>query len=400
MQDTPQVLLRIKKVQSSYRDWVSLSSTFEGAWSALDHLRVLHSRATGSSQKWLEGIIGRCDLQVLHKCYHIIAKTIDVDLSRHSKQTCILEGCNQELDSLRAKWDDVESLLEGAARRTLDDLPNIATVRAEFIAHIGYHIVVDAANKQYLGVDCGLELMFIQDKMMYMKNDLMRRYDAEVGDVPSQYHDLVKAILRELENELLGFELELNALSTALFEVDASIALARVAVEYDFVRPKVMRQGRCFHCVLPLTQTSEIHFHTSRKRLVALLCAQMVESPVILVKDGRHPLQQLVVDTFIPNDIALGAHGASAAVITGPNFSGKSVYLKMVGVLVFLAHVGSFLPCDDAIIGICDRIFTRIESVESCTVPQSTFTIDVNQMATMLRRCSNKSLLLVDEVRS
>jgi len=119
---------------------------------------------------------------------------------------------------------------------------------------------------------------------------------------------------------------------------------------------------------------------------------------VVLVKGGRHPLQQLVVDTFIPNDVALGAQGPAAAVVTGPNFSGKSVYLKMIGIHVFLAHVGSFLPCEDAIIGICDRIFTRIESVETCTVPQSTFTIDLNQMATMLRRCTSKSLLLIDEV--
>lgn len=73
------------------------------------------------------------------------------------------------------------------------------------------------------------------------------------------------------------------------------------------------------------------------------------------------------------------------------------MYLKQVGVLVFLAHVGSFIPCEDAIIGVVDRIFTRIESLETCTVPQSTFTLDLNQMATMLRRCSSKSLLLVDE---
>ena len=74
------------------------------------------------------------------------------------------------------------------------------------------------------------------------------------------------------------------------------------------------------------------------------------------------------------------ANGVNAAVVTGPNFSGKSVYLKQVGILVFLAMCGSFLPCDDAIIGVVDRIFTRIESVETCTVPQSTFTIDVNNV--------------------
>lgn len=119
---------------------------------------------------------------------------------------------------------------------------------------------------------------------------------------------------------------------------------------------------------------------------------------MVLVKGGRHPLQQLVVDTFIPNDTALGVNEMSAAVITGPNFSGKSVYMKQVGLLVFLAHVGSWIPCEDAIIGVCDRIFTRIESIETCTVPQSTFTIDLNQMTTMLRRCTSKSLLLIDEV--
>ena len=108
-------------------------------------------------------------------------------------------------------------------------------------------------------------------------------------------------------------------------------------------------------------------------------------------------MQQLVVDTFIPNDVALGAEGINGAIITGPNFSGKSVYLKMVGVIVFLSQVGSFVPADDAIIGVMDRIFTRIESLETCTVAQSTFGIDLNQMAVMLRRCTKRSLLLVDE---
>lgn len=180
--------------------------------------------------------------------------------------------------------------------------------------------------------------------MLYFKNDLMEQYDNDIGDVPSRYHDRVKGILREIEVELLSHEIDLNTISFCIAEVDATISLARVAVEFDLVRPK------------------------------------LVENEVVLIKSGRHPLQKLVVETFVPNDVALGINGVKAAVITGPNFSGKSVYLKQVGVLVFLAHVGSFLPCDDAIIGTVDRIFTRIESLETCTIPQSTFTIDLNQM--------------------
>lgn len=121
-------------------------------------------------------------------------------------------------------------------------------------------------------------------------------------------------------------------------------------------------------------------------------------------------MTELCVDVFIPNDTYI-APDKCLAVLTGPNFSGKSIYLKQVrgslfrrnlnldfqaenfffvppfcaqvGILVYLAHIGSFLPCKQAIIGITDRIFTRIESLETFTLHQSTFTIDVCQMASM-----------------
>ncbi len=85
---------------------------------------------------------------------------------------------------------------------------------------------------------------------------------------------------------------------------------------------------------------------------------------------GRHPLQEMIVENFIPNDTALGGNRQPINIITGPNFSGKSVYLKQVGLLVVLAHIGAFLPCECAVIGLTDRIFTRINSVESCSLPQ------------------------------
>jgi len=95
------------QVQSSHRDWVALSATFEALWSVVDHLRVLHGRCSGGGSEgnrdWLQQILDRCDTDTLHRCYRLIAESIDVDLSKQSKQTCIREGFNRALDDLRAK---------------------------------------------------------------------------------------------------------------------------------------------------------------------------------------------------------------------------------------------------------------------------------------------------------
>jgi DNA mismatch repair protein MSH5 len=88
---------------------------------------------------------------------------------------------------------------------------------------------------------------------------------------------------------------------------------------------------------------------------------------------------------------------SAIAVITGPNFSGKSVYLKSVGVIPFMAQIGCFVPAEKAILGPVDRLFSRIQSLESATMNQSSFTIDVNQVGMMLRHATPRSLLLLDE---
>jgi len=99
---------------------------------------------------------------------------------------------------------------------------------------------------------------------------------------------------------------------------------------------------------------------------------------------------------YIPNDVCI-TDTESIAMVTGPNFSGKSCYLSMVGVLVYMAHLGCFLPCDRARIGLTDRLLVRISSVETCAVPQSTFQIDLTQMGKILRQSTPRSLVLVDE---
>lgn len=124
---------------------------------------------------------------------------------------------------------------------------------------------------------------------------------------------------------------------------------------------------------------------------------------------GRHLLQELLEDRFVPNDTRMGDGSSSSSsghhqpgrvhVLTGPNCSGKSVYLKQAALVVLLAHVGSFVPADRAVVGLTDRIFTRLNANDSVTaaVQQSAFMRDLSQLAAMLRHATPRSLLVVDE---
>lgn len=142
--------------------------------------------------------------------------------------------------------------------------------------------------------------------------------------------------------------------------MDAIVSLGTIAFEYDFVKPEIVNEN------------------------------------VIVIKNGRHPLQCISVPSFVPNDTYISPD-KNIAVITGPNSSGKSVYIKQVGLLVYLAHLGSFLPAEKAIIGITDKILTRITSQESVSSPQSAFTLDLCQMSKIIRSHTPRTLCLIDE---
>lgn len=135
------------------------------------------------------------------------------------------------------------------------------------------------------------------------------------------------------------------------------------------------------------------------------------------IRGGRHPLQELVVPSFIPNDCKAsggrvmeleageefqgsredGPLGPSMLILTGPNHSGKSVYLKQVALIVYLAHVGSYVPADHAIIGLTDKILTRISTRESMGCRESAFAIDLRQAAFSINHATRRSLIIVDE---
>lgn len=202
--------------------------------------------------------------------------------------------------------------------------------------------------------------VYKQDGIHFYKHAIVCELDRSIGDIKSLISDRRKALMLGLEDLVLDAEQQLQQLSTVVSTIDALISLGTLAVEQS------------------------------------LVCPEIADDPVILIKGGRHLLQQLTVDAFIPNDTCISTD-KNVALITGPNTSGKSVYLKQVALIVYLAHIGSFVPCEKARIGLTDAILTRINSVETVSAPQSAFALDLQQMSKMLRSHTTRSLCVIDE---
>ncbi|TPW07047.1 MAG: DNA mismatch repair protein MutS, partial [bacterium] len=126
----------------------------------------------------------------------------------------------------------------------------------------------------------------------------------------------------------------------------------------------------------------------------------MVDRPILKIRDGRHPVVARLLPSgrFVPNDIEMGDGERQILLITGPNMAGKSTYLRQTALLVLMAQVGSFVPASAATVGMVDRIFTRIGASDSIARGRSTFMVEMQETAAILRNATDRSLVVLDEV--
>lgn len=205
--------------------------------------------------------------------------------------------------------------------------------------------------------------VFTEDDASYFKNIEMRNLDQSIGDLDSYIKDQEGLIVTNLEDDILDHDHELRETINALADLDCVLAFASCSADNKYVRPSVVpAEERCIH-----------------------------------IRRGRHPLQEIIIDgDFVPNDVTLDDSN-QVNIVTGPNFSGKSCYARQVGILTYMAHIGCFIPCDEARISVVDKILVRFSMAETCAVPQSSFQVDLTQMGSILRRAGPYSLVIVDE---
>ncbi|GBG58910.1 hypothetical protein CBR_g24261 [Chara braunii] len=309
----------------------------------------------------------------------LVNKIIDFDQEFFDgKRALVRYHLSEQLDDVKRKYNGLVDILDGATRREMTRIlesvgpliphQTLASGAIVFTPEMGYSLRFEGARLPDSVLEILSDLRLIIEgedqngRGVHYQTALTLQMNKVVGDLYNVITDMEGEIIRGLEARVLGFTDVLRKAADAMAELDCVVSLSEAALEHNFKRPRLVRG-----------------------------------SDVMKIKNGRHPLQELVVNTFIPNNTHVDENKGRVNIITGPNCSGKSVYAKQVAMITFMAHIGSFVPADECILGLCDRIFTRILSKETALLPQSTFMIDLNQIAVMLRHATSKSLCIIDE---
>lgn len=300
----------------------------------------------------------------------IIAKLIESGIAdelpaRYTEQTGIIrQGFSEELDKLRATLRDGKSFLAEMEKRERART-GIKSLRVGFNKVFGYYIEITKSNLHLVPEDYTRKQTLLPAERFVTLE--LKEYESMVVHAQERVAELETSLFRQICLEVGKHRPEVLLAASTIAYLDAISGLSDVADEYNYARPTVN------------------------------------ETSLLRIKNGRHAVvETLFADReldFIGNDAALGGNGAPQIVlITGPNASGKSTYLRQIALIVLLAQIGSFVPADEAVVGVCDRIFTRIGLYDRIGSGESTFMTEMIETAEILHHASPQSLILLDEL--
>ena len=273
----------------------------------------------------------------------------------------IRKGANEEADRLRDIMNGGEGTI-AAIEAQEREKTGIRTLKVGYNRVFGYYIEVsksfiDQVPEQYI------RKQTLTNCERYITQEL-KELENQILTAKERLTALEYQIFTQLREYLAAQAARIQTSAAAVAAADALCSLATVAVQRGYCRPEI-------------TLDSEI-----------------------TIIDGRHPVvEQMLGDTlFVPNDTKLGAADNQVSIITGPNMAGKSTYMRQVALIVLMAQVGSFVPARSARIGIVDRVFTRIGASDDLASGQSTFMVEMAEVASILKYATSRSLLILDEI--
>ncbi len=278
----------------------------------------------------------------------------------------IRDGVNSDIDRLRRQTTDDENWI-ASLEKLERDRTGISTLKVGFNKAFGYYLSISRAKSNQAPADY-IRKQTLTNEERYITPELKER-EARILTAQTELFQLEYDAFAALRSEVGDLAERIRTVAIAVATVDVLTGLAEVAIYQGYCRPMIT-SGRD-----------------------------------ILIQDGRHPVveQSLPAGFFVPNATTLGrAVGVNSApdliVLTGPNASGKSCYLRQVGLIQLMAQTGSFVPATAAELGICDRIFTRVGAVDDLATGQSTFMVEMNETANILNHATPQSLVLLDEI--
>ncbi len=311
----------------------------------------------GSQIDWL-----RDGLKFCPEVVDLIARAlVDEPSSTMGEGEVIRQGFAEELDSLREKSKNAKQYLANL-ERSERERAGIKSLKIGFNNVFGYYIEVSKPNLGQVPDDYIRKQTLVGGERFFTAE--LKEYESLILNAKDRITDLETALFQQVCRQVAAEGERIMAVAAALAHLDVFCSLAEVAVRHHYVRPT-------------LNDGKEIN-----------------------IKQGRHPVvEQTLTDThFVPNDTFLANDDAQLIVLTGPNMSGKSTYLRQVALIVLLAQTGSFVPAEQATIGIVDRIFTRIGAGEDIAAGQSTFMVEMIETANILHNATPLSLIILDEI--
>lgn len=305
------------------------------------------------------------NLKELDDLVNLIESSINEDVSLHSENKGIIkQGYNSELDEIRNILNSGEAWIENYQRKERERT-RINSLKVSFNKIFGYYIEISKPNLDRLrGFEGYIRKQTLVNAERFITQEL-KEYEEKILSASEKISILENKIFNEIRTNVIMFtnDLQLNAAMIGI--LDVFISFAETAEMNNYVKPEVNNSS-----------TVEIY-------------------------EGRHPvIEQLLPagEKYIPNDTVLNPEENQILIITGPNMSGKSSYLRQVGLIVLLAQIGSFVPARKAMIGICDKIFTRVGAMDNIARGESTFLVEMQESANILNNLTSRSLVLLDEV--
>lgn len=351
--DLERLLTRVSYKTVNPRDMIALKQSM----SMLPYIKMLLKDLPAKSFGNLYD-----ELDPLKDLYELIEQSIADEPALTLREGGIIkQGYNETVDNLRNAKTEGKKWLADLENET-KERSGIKNLRIKYNKVFGYYFEVTNSFKDMVPDD------FIRKQTLVnaerYTTDKLKELEDTILNAEDKLFALEYDIFAQIRETLTSHIDRIQQTAHVIAVLDAYSSLAKVAEQNNYVRPKLNEKG------------------------------------VIDIKNGRHPVIEKITshDLFVPNDTFLNNSDNLISIITGPNMAGKSTYMRQSALIVLMAQIGSFVPADTANIGIVDRIFTRVGASDDLSSGQSTFMVEMTEVANILRNATSRSLLILDEI--
>ena len=350
LSDIERLINRVRADIATPRELVALRRS-------LEQVPLLKALVEEGDLEWLYSELKPCD-DIVALISHAI---VDDPPATVAEGDVIKKGFASELDELRSTSSDAKKYLADL-EKTERGRTGIKSLKVGYNKVFGYYIEVTSPHVHRVPDEYIRKQTLVGAERYFTPQ--LKEYESLILSAESRIAELENAIFRQVCRQVGGWGDRILGIASAIAQIDVLSAFAEAAARYGYIRPKLTTDDS------------------------------------ITISNGRHPVveQALVDEQFVPNDVHLSNKDAQLIILTGPNMSGKSTYLRQVAIIVLLAQIGSFVPADSATIGLVDRIFTRVGLQDDLVTGQSTFMIEMLETANILNNATSKSLIILDEI--